>query len=63
MTRTITATLWIVPIDLSAPPRRLATLADPTRCHAPLTSPGGGRIGFVEDDEDAGGLRLTVGTP
>jgi hypothetical protein len=51
--------LWLLPIDLSAPPRRLATLADPARCHAPLASPDGGRVGFAEDGAD-GGARVTL---
>jgi hypothetical protein len=43
------ASLWLVPIDLSAPPRRLAELtAAPAACHAPLASPDGSRVGFAE---------------
>jgi hypothetical protein len=33
-------TLWILPADLSAPPRRLAAM-HPIYCHAPMASPGG----------------------
>ncbi len=44
------ATLWLLPSDLSAPPRRLAELAgNPASCHTPLVSPSGTRVGFVED--------------
>jgi hypothetical protein len=57
------AALWILPVDLSAAPRRLATFSDPTRCHAPLTSPSRERVGFFEDDPDTGTVRITVATP
>lgn len=44
------AAMWVMPADLSAPPRRLAELAgNPASCHTPLVSPSGGRLGFVED--------------
>jgi hypothetical protein len=44
------AALWVLPIDLSAPPRRLAELTGaPSACHAPLVSPDGRRIGFAEN--------------
>jgi hypothetical protein len=53
------ATLWLLPIDLSAPPRRLAKLAgDPASCHAPLSSPDGRRVGFAEDG--AGGTTTQI---
>jgi hypothetical protein len=53
------ATLWLLPIDLSAPPRRLAELAgDPGSCHAPLTSPNGRRVGFAENG--AGGTTTQI---
>jgi hypothetical protein len=55
------ATLWMTPIDLSAPPRRLAQLAgDPASCHAPLTSPDGRRIGFAENGADGTTTRITL---
>lgn len=55
------ATLWMVPIDLSAPPRRLAELpGGPTSCHAPLTSPDGRRIGFAENGADGTTTRITL---
>lgn len=56
------AALWIVPIDLSAPPRRLATLPDPESCRPPLTSPSGRRLGFLEVDPPSGGVKVTIGT-
>jgi hypothetical protein len=56
-----TAALWLLPIDLSAPPRRLAELAgDPTSCHAPLTSPDGRRIGFAENGAGGTTTRITL---
>jgi hypothetical protein len=55
------AILWLLPIDLSAPPRRLAELAgDPAACHAPLTSPDGLRIGFAENGADGTTTRITL---
>jgi hypothetical protein len=53
------ATLWLFPLDLSAPPRRLAQLTeDPSACHAPLASPDGRRVGFAEAAAD--GTRITL---
>lgn len=53
------AALWLLPIDLSVPPRRLAELAgDPASCHAPLTSPDGRRVGFAENS--AGGTTTQI---
>lgn len=44
------ATMWLVPVDLSSPPRRLGELAgNPASCHTPFASPSGGRFGFSED--------------
>lgn len=44
------ATMWLVPVDLSSPPRRLGELAgNPASCHTPLASPSGERFGFTED--------------
>jgi hypothetical protein len=55
------ATLWLLPIDLSAPPRRLAELAgDPASCHAPLTSPDGRRVGFAENGADGTTTQITL---
>lgn len=55
------ATLWLLPIDLSAPPRRLADLAgDPVSCHAPLASPDGRRLGFAENGADGTTTRITL---
>jgi hypothetical protein len=55
------ATLWLVPIDLSAPPRRLAELTgSPASCHAPLASPEGDRVGFSEDGPDGTTTRITL---
>jgi hypothetical protein len=56
------AALWLAPVDLSAPPRRLGTLAGtPARCHAPLTSGDGSRVGYAEDGVDGGPMRITQG--
>jgi hypothetical protein len=55
-----TATLWVLPIDLSAPPRRLAALGDPVLCHAPLVSPDGRRVGFAEDSADGATTKITL---
>jgi hypothetical protein len=55
------ATLWMVPLDMSAPPRRLAELAgDPATCHAPLTSPDGCCVGFAENGADGTTTRITL---
>lgn len=55
------ATLWVLPIDLSAPPRRLAELTgDPAGCHAPLASPDGRRLGFAENGADGATTRITL---
>ena len=54
------ATLWLLPIDLSAPPRRLAELDNPILCHAPLVSPDGTRAGFAEDGADGTTTKITV---
>jgi hypothetical protein len=54
------ATIWLLPVDLSAPPRRLAQLlGNPASCHTPLASPSGGRVGFAEDGA-AGVSRVTT---
>lgn len=53
--------VWVVPIDLSSPPRRLAELGgDPSLCHAPLASSDGGHIGFAENTQDGTTTRITV---
>ena len=52
--------LWVVPIDLSAPPRRLAT-SPPEHCHAPLASPEGGLIAVALDG--AASTRVLVARP
>ncbi len=55
------ATLWLLPIDLSAPPRRLAELTgDPVTCHAPLASPDRSLIGFAENGSDGATTRITL---
>lgn len=55
------ATLWLLPIDLSAPPRRLAELTSgPASCHAPLTSPDGRRVGFAENGADGTTTQITL---
>ena len=55
------ATIWVLPIDLSAPPRRLAELTGaPTACHAPLASPDGRRIGFAENGVNGQTTRITL---
>ena len=55
------ATLWVLPIDLSAPPRRLAQLTgNPITCHTPLTSPDGRRVGFAQDSVDGTTTRITL---
>jgi hypothetical protein len=55
------ATLWLLPIDLSAPPRRLAELTgSEASCHVPLTSPDGSRVGFAEDAPDGTTTRITL---
>ncbi len=54
--------LWVVPIDLSTPPRRLAT-SPPERCHAPLASPEGELIGVALDDEGGATTRVLVARP
>jgi hypothetical protein len=55
------ATLWLLPTDLSAPPRRLAELAgNPALCHAPLASPDGRRLGFAEDSADRTTTKITL---
>jgi hypothetical protein len=54
------ATLWLLPIDLSAPPRRLAPLGSPALCHSPLASPDGRRVGFAEDSADGTTARITL---
>jgi hypothetical protein len=53
--------VWMVPIDLSSPPRRLAELAgDPSLCHAPLASSDGRHIGFAESSQGGTTARITV---
>lgn len=52
--------LWVVPVDLSAPPRRLAELGNPILSHAPLVSPDGRRIGFAEDGADGTTTKITL---
>jgi hypothetical protein len=55
------ATLWLVPIDLASPPRRLAELTGPPEgCHAPLASPAGDRFGFAENGPDGTTARITL---
>jgi hypothetical protein len=55
------ATLWLLPIDLSAPPRRLAELAgDPGSCHAPVASPDGRRVGFAQNSADGTATQITL---
>lgn len=54
-----TATLWLLPVDLSEPPRRFAELASPKTCRAPLTSPDGRRVGFGEDGTE-GTTQITL---
>jgi hypothetical protein len=55
------ATMWLLPIDLSAPPRRLAELTgDPALCHTPLASPDGRRLGFTENSVDGTTTRITL---
>jgi hypothetical protein len=62
-TETGPATMWVVPVDLSAPPRRVADLAGhPVGCHAPLASPDGARLAFAEDGFD-GQTRITIARP
>lgn len=57
------AQLYVLPLDLSAPPRRLATLSrPPASCHAPLASPDGRHLGFAENGTD-GTVRITLSTP
>jgi hypothetical protein len=44
------ATMWLVPVNLSSPPRRLGELSgNPASCHTPFGSPSGARFGFSED--------------
>jgi hypothetical protein len=53
--------VWVVPIDLSSPPRRLAELTgDPSLCHAPLASSDGHHIGFTETSQGGTTARITV---
>ncbi|HET9624873.1 MAG TPA: hypothetical protein VFP84_26075 [Kofleriaceae bacterium] len=55
------ATMWLVPIDLAAPPRKLGDLAgDPASCHAPLASPDGQRFGFAENTADGTATRVVL---
>lgn len=55
------ATLYVLPIDLSAPPRRLATVTDAdAACRPPLSSPDGARLGFLEDTVDGARVTLTA---
>lgn len=54
------ATLWLIPLDLSSAPRRLANLlGNPASCHTPFSSPSGNRVGFSEDGA-AGVTRVTT---
>jgi hypothetical protein len=56
-------TLWLLPIDLSGPPRRLAQLTgNPIMCHTPLASPDGRRVGFAEDSADGTTTQITLST-
>lgn len=56
-------TVWVLPIDLSGPPRRLGQLTgNPITCHTPLTSPDGRRVGFAEDSADGTTTRITLST-
>ncbi len=52
------ASLWLLPVDLSAPPRKLAELSHPVHCNAPLSSPDGTRVGFAEDGFDGASTRF-----
>lgn len=54
--------LWVVPIDLSAPPRPL-TSAPPERCHAPMASLEGGLIAIAIDDEAGPGRHVVLARP
>jgi hypothetical protein len=56
------SSLWVVPIDLSAPPRRLLEGFHPTYCHAPLSSRNG-EVLVVDIDGYDGTTAVTVGTP
>jgi hypothetical protein len=54
--------LWVVPLDLSSPPRRLLEGFHPTYCHAPLSSRNG-EVLVVDIDGYDGTTAVTVGTP
>lgn len=58
--QTTSTTLWVLPVDLSAPPRRLAELGNPILCRAPLVSPDGRRVGFAEDGADGTTTKITL---
>lgn len=44
--------LYVAPLDLSAPPRRLSTVPSTVECHAPLLSLDGTRVGAMADGYD-----------
>ena len=55
--------LWVLPLDLSAPPRRLGGVGpNPVYCHAPLASPDGGLI-VLDVDRFDGVSTLTIARP
>jgi hypothetical protein len=55
--------LWVLPLDLSAPPRRLGGIdPNPVYCHAPLASPDGGLI-VLDVDRFDGVSTLTIARP
>jgi hypothetical protein len=54
--------LWLLPVDLSAAPRRLATLSHPVYCNAPLATADGSRVAFLEDGID-GTAKVTMARP
>jgi len=56
------SSLWVVPIDLSQPPRRLRDGFHPAYCHAPLSSPDGSLI-VVDVDGIDGTTAVTIGRP
>ncbi|MBL8783327.1 MAG: hypothetical protein JNJ59_00385, partial [Deltaproteobacteria bacterium] len=54
--------LFVVPVDLTTPPRRLASV-DPTGCHPPLESPDGSLIVLADDASNGTSTRLTMARP
>ncbi|MCC6622573.1 MAG: hypothetical protein IT385_15020 [Deltaproteobacteria bacterium] len=58
----VEAPLWIVPIDLSSPPRRLGAM-HPIYCHPPMASPDGSLVVLDVDHWDGLSSQLTIARP